>query len=180
MDHPIQTDYIRWIVFLPLIGAIINGLFGAIIQKRMGKGAISFIACTPVVIAFGISLNGFFQLKALNPEQRFLIDQLYSWITLGSLKVDMAFWLDPLSAVMILVVTGIGGLIHIYAIGYMHDDKAFWRFFAYLNLFTAAMLTLVLGDSLLRHVRGLGGSRTLLLCFDRILVPGPQQCTGRE
>src|SRR5262249_29293974 len=63
--------------------------------------------------------------------------------------VDMAFLTDPLSTVMILVVTGIGGLIHIYAIGYMHDDKAFWRFFAYLNLFTAAMLTLVLGDSLL-------------------------------
>jgi NADH-quinone oxidoreductase subunit L len=61
----------------------------------------------------------------------------------------MAFWVDPLSAVMILVVTGIGGLIHIYATGYMHEDKAFWRFFAYLNLFTAAMLTLVTGDSLL-------------------------------
>jgi NADH-quinone oxidoreductase subunit L len=61
----------------------------------------------------------------------------------------MAFMIDPLSAVMILVVTGIGGLIHIYATGYMHDDNAFWRFFAYLNLFTAAMLILVLGDSLL-------------------------------
>ncbi len=61
----------------------------------------------------------------------------------------MAFMIDPLSAVMILVVTGVGGLIHIYATGYMHDDKAFWRFFAYLNLFTAAMLTLVLGDNLL-------------------------------
>jgi NADH-quinone oxidoreductase subunit L len=61
----------------------------------------------------------------------------------------MAFLVDPLSAVMILVVTGIGGLIHIYATGYMHDDNAFWRFFAYLNLFTAAMLTLVLGDNLL-------------------------------
>jgi NADH-quinone oxidoreductase subunit L len=149
MDHPIQTDYLRWIVFLPLIGAIVNGLLGAIIQKRMGKGAISFIACAPVVIAFGLSLSAFFQLTGLNPEDRFLIDRLYSWIGLGSLKVDMAFLVDPLSAVMILVVTGIGGLIHIYSIGYMHDDKAFWRFFAYLNLFTAAMLTLVLGDSLL-------------------------------
>ena len=92
MDHPIPTDILRWIVFLPLIGAIINGLLGAIIQKKMGKGAISFIACTPVVIAFGISLSVFFQLKGLNPEQRFLIDNLYSWITLGSLKVDMAFF----------------------------------------------------------------------------------------
>ena len=149
MDHPIQTDFIRWIVFLPLLGAIVNGVLGAKIQKRLGKGAIAIIACAPVVVAFGLSLYAFFVLKALDPEQRFLIDNLYRWIDLGSLQVDMAFLIDPLSAVMILIVTGIGGLIHIYATGYMHDDNGFWRFFAYLNLFTAAMLTLVLGDSLL-------------------------------
>ena len=149
MDHPIQTDFIRWIVFLPLLGSIINGLFGAKIQKSLGKGAIGIIACAPVVIAFGLAVNGFLTLKGLEPEKRFLIDNLYRWIDLGSLKVDMAFMIDPLSSVMILVVTGIGGLIHIYATGYMHEDNAFWRFFAYLNLFTAAMLTLVLGDSLL-------------------------------
>ena len=149
MDHPIQTDFIRWIVFLPLLGAIVNGVLGAKIQKRLGKGAIAIIACAPVVVAFGLSLYAFFVLKALEPEKRFLIDNLYRWIDLGSLQVDMAFLIDPLSAVMILIVTGIGGLIHIYATGYMHDDNGFWRFFAYLNLFTAAMLTLVLGDSLL-------------------------------
>ena len=149
MDHPIQTDYLRWIVFLPLIGAIINGLVGAPLQKRFGKGAISFIACTPVIVAFGLSLQAFLALKGLEPEHRFLIDRLYTWVNLGSLKVDMAFWVDPLSAVMILVVTGVGGLIHIYSVGYMHDDRAFWRFFAFLNLFTAAMLTLVMGDNLL-------------------------------
>src|SRR5205809_79996 len=149
MDHPIQTDYLRWIVFLPLIGAIINGLLGSAIQKRMGKGAISFIACAPVILAFGLSVNAFLTLKGLAAEQRFLIDRLYTWINLGSLKVDMAFWVDPLSAVMILVVTGVGGLIHIYATGYMHEDKAFWRFFAFLNLFTAAMLILVTADNLL-------------------------------
>jgi len=149
MESPIQTDFIRWIVFLPLIGSIVNGLLGAKIQKSMGKGAIGVIACAPVIIAFGLSVNALLTLKNLAPEKRFLIDNLYAWIHLGSLKVDMAFLIDPLSAVMILVVTGIGGLIHIYATGYMHDDKAFWRFFAYLNLFTAAMLTLVLGDNLL-------------------------------
>jgi NADH-quinone oxidoreductase subunit L len=149
MDHPIQTDFIRWIVFLPLLGAIVNGVLGAKIQKRLGKGAIAIIACAPVVVAFLLAVNAFFILKGLEPEKRFLIDNLYRWIDLGSLQVDMAFLIDPLSAVMILVVTGIGGLIHIYATGYMHDDNGFWRFFAYLNLFTAAMLTLVLGDSLL-------------------------------
>ena len=149
MDHPIQTDFIRWIVFLPLLGAIVNGVLGAKIQKRLGKGAIAIIACAPVVVAFILAVHAFFVLKGLDPEQRFLIDNLYRWIDLGSLQVDMAFLIDPLSAVMILIVTGIGGLIHIYATGYMHDDNGFWRFFAYLNLFTAAMLTLVLGDSLL-------------------------------
>src|SRR5438093_9708401 len=149
MDHPIQTDYLRWIVFLPLIGAIINGLLGSAIQKRMGKGAISFIACAPVILAFGLSVYAFLTLKGLAAEQRFLIDRLYTWINLGSLKMYMAFWVDPLSAVMILVVTGVGGLIHIYATGYMHEDKAFWRFFAFLNLFTAAMLILVTADNLL-------------------------------
>jgi NADH-quinone oxidoreductase subunit L len=149
MDHPLQTDYLRWIVFLPLIGAIVNGLLGSTIQKRMGKGAISFLACAPVIIAFVLSLVAFLALTGLEAEQRFLIDRLYTWINLGSLKADMAFWVDPLSAVMILVVTGVGGLIHIYATGYMHEDNAYWRFFAYLNLFTAAMLTLVMADNLL-------------------------------
>ncbi|MBI1995629.1 MAG: NADH-quinone oxidoreductase subunit L [Deltaproteobacteria bacterium] len=149
METPIQTDFLRWIVFLPLLGAIVNGLVGAKIQKSMGKGAISFLACAPVIVAFGLSVQALMTLQGLAPEQRFLIDRLYTWIDLGSLKVEMAFLVDPLSTVMILVVTGVGGLIHIYATGYMHEDKAFWRFFAYLNLFTAAMLTLVLGDSLL-------------------------------
>ncbi|HEV8343149.1 MAG TPA: NADH-quinone oxidoreductase subunit L [Candidatus Binatia bacterium] len=149
MEHPIQTDYLRWIVFLPLLGAVVNGLLGAQLQKRLGKRAISLIACAPVLGAFLISVVAFWHLLALEPEQRFLIDRLYPWLSLGSLKVDVAFWIDPLSAVMILVVTGIGGLIHIYSIGYMHEDKSYWRFFAFLNLFTFAMLLLVLGDNLL-------------------------------
>jgi NADH-quinone oxidoreductase subunit L len=149
MDNPIQTDFLRWIVFLPLIGAAINGLLGAAIQKKFGKGAIGWIACIPVIAAFALSVLAFSMLRSLPPEQRFLLDRLYTWIELGSLKADMAFMADPLTAVMILVVTGVGGLIHIYATGYMHEDSAFWRFFAYLNLFTAAMLTLVMGDNLL-------------------------------
>ncbi|MFQ5902354.1 MAG: proton-conducting transporter membrane subunit, partial [Candidatus Binatia bacterium] len=149
MDHPIQTDYLRWIVLLPLLGAAVNGLVGATLQKRFGKGAISFFACAPVVIAFFISCKAFFDLLALKPEQRFLIDHVYPWLSLGTLNVDVAFWLDPLSAVMILVVTGVGGLIHIYSIGYMHEDKSYWRYFAFLNLFTFAMLLLVTADNLL-------------------------------
>jgi NADH-quinone oxidoreductase subunit L len=149
MEHPIQTDYLRWIVLLPLIGAAVNGLLGAQLQKRFGKGLISVIACAPVIVAFCISVAAFVKLQGLPHEERFLIDHAYTWLTLGSLKVDMAFWVDPLTAVMILVITGIGGLIHIYSTGYMHDDKSFWRFFAFLNLFTFSMLLLVTADSLL-------------------------------
>src|SRR5918992_6304549 len=114
MDNPIQSDFIRWIVFLPLLGAAINGVLGAKIQKSMGKDAISVIACAPVVAAFGLSLYAFIVLLGLAPEQRFLIDNLYRWIDLGSLRVDMAFLIDPLSAVMILGVNGIGGGGFIY------------------------------------------------------------------
>src|ERR1051326_3886106 len=149
MEHAIQTEYLRWIVLLPLIGAAVNGLLGAQLQKRLGKWSISVVACIPVVLAFCISVAAFLKLKALAPEERFLIDHVYSWLHVGSLNVDVSFWVDPLSAVMILVVTGIGGLIHIYSTGYMHDDKSYWRFFAFLNLFTFSMLLLVLADSML-------------------------------
>ena len=134
---------------LPLAGAAVLGVGGAAIQRRWGKAAVGRIACATVGVAFLVSLVGFLELVGMDGEHRLLVADLFPWIHVGSLRVDVAYALDPLSAVMILVVTGIGGLIHVYATGYMHDDDAFWRFFAYLNLFTFAMLTLVLGDSLL-------------------------------
>ena len=149
MDHPINVTFIRLIVLLPLLGAAINFLAGAWLQKTFGKRAISLVGCGVVVLAFILALRGFFAMLGLPPENRFMLDDLWRWFDVGGLNLDIAFWLDPLSMVMTLIITGIGGLIHIYATGYMHDDNAFWRFFAYLNLFTAAMLTLVLGDNLL-------------------------------
>ena len=145
----ITVSYLRWIVLLPLLGAIVNGLGGAVIQKAAGKRAISLLACAPVLIAFAISVRGFLQLLGLGEGERLLIDRLFTWIAVGNLHVDVAFQLDPLSAVMILVITGVGGLIHIYSTAYMHEEPAYWRYFAYLNLFTFAMLTLVLADNLL-------------------------------
>ena len=149
MHEITEVSYLRWIVFLPLIGAIINGLFGALIQKSAGKNAISLIACAPVFGAFGVSVYAFSQLLGMEPDKRLLIDKLFTWIDIGNSHVDAAFQVDPLSAVMILVVTGVGGLIHLYSVGYMHEEPAYWRYFAYLNLFTFSMLTLVLGDNLL-------------------------------
>jgi NADH-quinone oxidoreductase subunit L len=148
MDHPIPVTFIRWIVLLPLIGAAINFLAGAWLQKTFGKRAISFIGCGVVVAAFGLAVGAFYQMLNLPPDDRFMLDDLWKWFDVGGLNLDIAFWLDPLSMIMTLIITGVGGLIHIYSTGYMHDDDGFWRFFGWLNLFTFAMLVLVLGDNL--------------------------------
>ncbi len=109
MEHPLEVSYLRWIVLLPLLGAVVNGLLGATLQKRFGKNAISLVACSVVGIAFICALTAFLQILGREPEQRFLLDTLVSpWVHIGALQVDIAFWVDPLSAVMILVVTSVG------------------------------------------------------------------------
>ena len=148
MDRPLNVDFIRWIVLLPPIGAAINFLFGATLQKKFGKRIISVIGCGVVIGAFALAFSAFLRMLQFTPEHRFLLDDLWRWIDVGGLNLDIAFWLDPLSIVMVLIITGVGGLIHIYSIGYMHDDPSYWRFFGWLNLFTLAMLVLVLGDNL--------------------------------
>jgi len=157
VTNPILVDYLRWIVIAPLCGAAINGLAGAWLQKRMGRHAVTAVALLPIAIAFALAVKGFLQLLSLEPDHRFLLDTVSKWMHIGHLKVDMAFWLDPLSSMMTLVITGIGGLIHLYSVGYMEEEPAYWRYFTYLNLFTAAMLTLVLGDSLLTMFVGWEG-----------------------
>src|SRR5579864_3994745 len=148
MYRPLSVNFIRLIVLLPLLGAAINFLLGAKLQKRYGKRSISAIGCGVVVIAFAIALWAFLLMLGLQPERRFMLDDLWRWFDIGGLNLDIAFWLDPLSMVMVLIVTGVGGLIHIYSIGYMHEDESYWRFFGWLNLFTFAMLVLVLADNL--------------------------------
>jgi NADH-quinone oxidoreductase subunit L len=148
MDHPIKADFIRWIVLLPLIGATINFLLGATLQQKFGKRAVSLVGCGVVLAAFAIAVGAFATMLAWAPENRFMLDDLWRWFDIGGLRLDVALWLDPLSMVMVLIITGVGGLIHIYSTGYMHEDRSYWRFFAWLNLFTFAMLVLVLGDNL--------------------------------
>src|ERR1700678_4553736 len=148
MDHPIRVTFIRLIVLLPLLGAAINFLAGAWLQKTFGKRAISIVGCGVVLAAFGVAVTAFLAILKLPPENRFMLDDLWKWFDVGGLNLDIAFWLDPLSMMMVLIITGVGGLIHIYSTGYMHDDDGFWRFFGWLNLFTFAMLVLVLGDNM--------------------------------
>ncbi|HEY2484046.1 MAG TPA: NADH-quinone oxidoreductase subunit L [Candidatus Binataceae bacterium] len=148
MDHPVSTTIARYIVLLPLLGAALNFLAGPWLQKTFGKRAISLVGCGVVVVAFALAVKAFAAMIAVPPENRFMLDELWKWIDIGGLNLEIAFWLDPLSMIMTLIVTGVGGLIHIYSIGYMHDEESYWRFFGWLNLFTFAMLVLVLGDNL--------------------------------
>jgi NADH-quinone oxidoreductase subunit L len=135
-----------WLVpTLPLVGAILNGL-GA---GRLPRPVVSAIGVGSVGLAFAIALGCVRALFTVPAEERFFLQTLFSWIDSGDLSVAVRLGLDPLSAVMMLVVTGVGFLIHIYSTGYMNHEKSYGRYFAYLNLFTFCMLMLVLADNFL-------------------------------
>ncbi len=144
-----MSEYLFLVPLFPLVGFLINGL----LIGRLPKPLISLIGCGSIGLSFLLSCSLFFELKALVPEARQITQTLFTWMSVGQhpdqFHVSIGYLLDPLSAVMILVVTGVGLLIHIYSIGYMSHDKGFGRYFAYLNLFTFAMLTLVLADNFL-------------------------------
>jgi NADH-quinone oxidoreductase subunit L len=146
----VPTAFVLALVpLLPCAGAVALGLGGPRLQARAGSGAVGALACATVAAACALAAWLVWTLAALPADARLLLAEGWRWIDVGGLRVPFALALDPLSAVLILIVTGIGGLIHVYATGYMRDDPACWRFFAYLNLFTAAMLVLVLADNLL-------------------------------
>ena len=140
-----MDQYLFIVPLLPLLGFIINGLF----HTRLSKPAVVSLAVGSVGLSFLVSVALFFRLLGLDSEHRLIEQVLFSWIPVGSLQLDVAFLLDPLSAVMILVVTGVGFLIHVYSIGYMAHDGGIKRFFIYMNLFMFSMLTLVLGNNLM-------------------------------
>ena len=131
------------IVVLPLVGFLVNGLAG----NRLGKGFVSAVGCGLPIVSFLITVKCFIDLKAGNYAP--LVENAYTWATVGESAFGISFYFDRLSAVMTLIVTGVGSLIHIYSIGYMHQDKSYARYFAYLNLFLFFMLLLVLGKTLL-------------------------------
>jgi NADH-quinone oxidoreductase subunit L len=132
---------------LPFFGFLLNASLG----RRLSKAAAGRLACAAMIASFGVSLAAVIRLVALEPESRAITEQLLTWITSGDFVVPYQLRLDPLSAVMILVVSGIGSLIHVYSTAYMHDetDSEFARYFSYLNLFAAFMLVLVLGANFL-------------------------------
>jgi NADH-quinone oxidoreductase subunit L len=151
-------SYIWLIPLLPGIGALINGLIGV---RYFSRKAAGLVACATMVAALGLSIVAFWQLLGRPPDQREFDVTIAQWIprlasdlrngSIGYFEVPWGFRLDPLSAMMILVVTGIGTLIHIYSTAYMADEPrgGVARFFCYLNLFCFFMLMLVLGNNFL-------------------------------
>jgi NADH-quinone oxidoreductase subunit L len=138
------TSFIYLTVLLPLAGFLINGIFG---RKIRNEKIIGIIGSSAVGIPFLIAATVFTELIALPADNREIIVTLFSWMKVGDLDVSFAYQVDQLSIIMALVVTGVGFIIHVYSIGYMHGDKSFWRFFAYLNLFIFAMMNLILADN---------------------------------
>jgi NADH-quinone oxidoreductase subunit L len=139
----LETSILRWIPLLPLLGTML-----CIVAATTGRKELAKLAGPGVVlVAFAVALVSVARFWAL-PEGGSLVDRVYTWMHAGPLDVSLAFRLDALTAVMVLIVTGVGFLIHLYSLGYMHDDPDIARYFAYLNLFTGSMLVLVLGDSL--------------------------------
>jgi NADH-quinone oxidoreductase subunit L len=138
MSHPLTL-----IVVLPLLGFLVNGLAG----NRLGKTAVSVIGCGLPILAFLVAVKCLFLLRAGGGMP--LLDTPYTWAVIGGSAFEVSFYFDDLSAVMALIVTGVGSLIHVYSTGYMKEDSSYARYFAYLNLFLFFMLLLVLGRSLL-------------------------------
>lgn len=154
-----QRDFtlLAVILSLPLMGAFVNGVFG----KRLGKEAVTLMALSAVGAAFVASVVAFCMLSSAQAESEQPVRFSYlawNWLSMGgqgplpgdmrAIDLDVAFSYDALNAVMCLVITGIGFLIHLYSTKYMEHDPGYWRFFTYLNLFIFSMLVLVLGDSL--------------------------------
>jgi NADH-quinone oxidoreductase subunit L len=147
-------EFVAVAVFLPLAGFIINGLLGSKIKNEL---AVGIIGSGTVGASFVIASVLFVQMLGAHAEERLHIVELFRWIDAGSLHISVAYQVDPLSILMMLIVTGVGFLIHVYSIGYMHGDGGYWRFFAYLNLFIFMMLNLVMADNFLLMFLGWEG-----------------------
>ena len=148
---------LAWLIpALPLVGFLTILVFG----RRLGDPKAGYLATAMIGAAFLVTVGVFADLLSKSGEERHHVVNLFSWVPVGSLRVDLAFLIDPLSITMCLFVTGIGALIHLYAVGYMHGDPRFSKFFLYLNLFALSMLLLVLGENLLVTFLGWEGVGT--------------------
>jgi NADH-quinone oxidoreductase subunit L len=140
-----MLDYVGLIPLFPAIGFAVNLFLG----RRISKGAVGFIACAAIGLSFLVSLLLFSALLKLPPTGRSVESIIYTWILSGEFQANIGFLIDPLSLVMMMVVSGVSFIIHVYSHGYMHDDPDFPRYFTYLNLFVFFMLILVSANNFL-------------------------------
>lgn len=138
-------NLVTLVPLFPLLGFLITSLFG----KKLSKTTAGMIASGAILASFAIALILFIQLNQADAAHQSYTYKLFDWIHAGKFKADLSFLIDPLSSCFILIITGIGFLIHVYSMGYMHDDEAHNKFFSYLNLFIFFMLLLVLGSNFL-------------------------------
>ena len=141
----IATQWIWLAVALPLAGFLVNGALA--LRGKPAVGAVSVVGPGVLIGAFVVSLGIALGLLAHPPHEPEVV-RLWSWMPVGALELDLAFQVDQLAVVMLLVVTGVGSLIHLFSVGYMREDPGYARYFAYLNLFFVFLLVLVLGSSL--------------------------------
>ena len=140
-----MLDYVGLIPLFPAVGFALNLFFG----RRLSKGTVGWIACGAIGLSFLVSLLVFVDLLNLPPANRSVEKILYTWILSGEFQANVGFLVDPLSMVMMMVVSGVSFVIHIYSHGYMHDDPDYPRYFTYLNLFVFFMLILVSANNFL-------------------------------
>ncbi len=159
-----MLDLVWLVPAFPLAGFLILTFGG----RRLGEPTAGWLATGAMAGSFLATAGAFYDLAGRDVHDRRSVTTLFEWVPAGDLTVDVGFLADPLSLTMCLFVTGVGALIHLYSIGYMHGDADFRRFFAYLNLFAFAMLMLVLGDNLLLTFlgwEGVGACSYLLISF---------------
>lgn len=160
----VMSELIALIPLAPLASFIFIGL----VNRNLTKGWVSFLACTSLLFSFALSVALFFELLGAPDGNKAFTFTAFEWIAAGNFSASISLLVDPLSAIMMLIITGVGFLIHVYSVGYMHNDDGYHRFFMYLNLFIFFMLLLVMGSNyLLMFVgwEGVGLCSYLLIGF---------------
>ncbi len=152
-----MQNLVVYIVLFPIIGVFINGLFGNLLQKKLGEKVVGVIGSATIGLSFLFAVLIFINMLGQPADARSHVVDVYQWMAAGSFSVNVSYLIDQLSIVMLLVVTGVSFLIHVYSMGYMHGDKGYFRFFTYLNLFVFAMLNLILADNYLLMFLGWEG-----------------------
>ncbi len=159
----VEFPALALILLFPALGVVFNLFLG----NRLGRGAVNLVGPGVMFVAFGVASWAFLTLLAMPPGSA-LAMHLWGWIEGGPFHVDFSLRIDALSGVMVMIVTGVGALIHLYSVGYMAHDEDFARFFTYMNLFALSMLILILADNLLMMFvgwEGVGLCSYLLIAF---------------